>query len=89
MAQHVLRLITDRLASRSVLDGPLPAANRVLYVADGKATVTAQGAAATLAANSGWFHAGEIDIAAGADGAVVLRYEIHSMPQPDDGIVTG
>ncbi len=27
--------------------------------------------------------------AAGADGAVVLRYELHPVPQPDDGIATG
>ncbi len=62
MAHSVLRLITDRLEPRTALDGPLPAANRVLYVAQGMATVTTGGAAATLAANSGWFHTGEIDV---------------------------
>ncbi len=89
MAHHVLRLITDRLEPRAALDGPLPAANRVLYVAQGLATVTASGVTATLAANSGWFHAGEIDVMAGADGAVLLRYELHPLPRPDDGIATG
>ncbi len=89
MTQHVLRLITDRLAPKAALDGPLPAANRVLYIADGMATVTAAGTAATLAANSGWFHDGEIGIVAGADGAVVLRYELHPVPLPDDGVATG
>jgi quercetin dioxygenase-like cupin family protein len=89
MANHVLRLITDRLGSKSAFDGPLPAANRVLYVAEGMATVTAGGAAATLAANSGRFHTGEIDVVAGAEGAVLLRYELIPMPQPDDGVATG
>lgn len=89
MAEHVLRLITDRLAPKAALDRPLPAANRVIYVADGMATLTTSGATATLAANSGWFHAGEIDVAAGADGAALLRYELHRMPLPDDGIATG
>jgi hypothetical protein len=89
MTQHVLRLITDRLEPKATLASPLAAANRVLYVADGMATVTSSGATATLAANSGWFHAGEIDVAAGADGAVVLRYELHRMPQPDHGIAMG
>ncbi len=89
MAQHVLRLIIDRLAPRAALARKLAAANRVLHVAQGSATVTASGVAATLAANSGWFHGGAIDVAAGADGAVVLRYELHPMPLADDGIATG
>ena len=89
MTEHVLRLITDRLAPKAALDRPLPAANRVIYVADGMATLITSGATATLAANSGWFHAGEIDVAAGADGAALLRYELHPLLQPDDGIATG
>jgi len=51
--------------------------------------VTARDATATLAANSGWFHAGEIDIAAESEGATVLRYELHPLPVPGDGIATG
>ncbi len=89
MTQHVLRLFTDRLEPKAALDRPLPAANRVIYVADGMATLTSSGATATLAANSGWFHAGEIEIAAGADGAVLLRYELHRTPLRDHGIATG
>jgi hypothetical protein len=89
MANHVFRLITDRLGPRSAFDSPLPAANRVLYVADGMATVTAGGVTATLAANSGWFHSGKIHVVAGAEGAVLLRYELLPMPQPDDDVAAG
>ena len=86
---HALRLITDRLEPKAVLGGPLPAANRVLYVAQGMIGVTTRDTTATLAANSGWFHAGEIDITGGSEGATVLRYELHPLPAPDDGIATG
>ena len=89
MAHHALRLITDRLEPKAAPDGKLPAANRVLYVAEGMATVTAGDGAATLAANSGWFHTGEIDVVAGAEGAVLLRYELLPLPQSDDGTATG
>ncbi len=86
---HALRLITDRLEPKAVLGGPLPAANRVLYVAEGMIGVTTRDTTATLAANSGWFHAGEIDITGGSEGATVLRYELQPLPAPDDGIATG
>ena len=86
---HALRLITDRLEPKAVLGGPLPAANRVLYVAQGMIGVTTRDTTATLAANSGWFHAGEIDITGGSEGATVLRYELQPLPAPDDGIATG
>lgn len=89
MTNHVLRLITDRLDPKAALDGPLPAINRVLYVAEGMATVTTGNSTATLAANSGWFHDGEINVAAGAEGAVLLRYELVPMPQSDGGTATG
>lgn len=89
MAHHVLRLVTDRLKPRAALVGKLPAANRIVYVAEGMATVTTGGVTATLAANSGWFHTGEIDVVAGAEGAMLLRYELLTMPQSDDGTATG
>ena len=89
MASHVLRLITDRLGSKAALDDPLPAINRVLYVAEGMATVTTGDSTATLSANSGWFHAGEIHVAAGADGAVLLRYELVPEPRSDGGTAAG
>ncbi len=88
MAHHALRLITDRLEPKAALGGKLPAANRVIYVAEGMATVTTGDAAATLAANSAWFHAGGIDVVAGAEGAVLLRYELYTLPKTDDGIAT-
>lgn len=88
MTDHVLRLFTDRLEPRARIE-PLPACNRVVYVAGGMATLVAAGAAATLAANSGWFNAGAVEIAAGAEGAVLLRYELVPQPQPEDGLALG
>ena len=41
------------------------------------------------AANSGWRHGGAVDIAAGANGAVILRWELYRLPQPDHGIAMG
>ena len=89
MTDYVLRLFTDRFESKAALDHALPAANRAIYVVDGMATVSTDGAAATLSANSGWFASGEITARAGAEGAHLLRYELIKMPQPDHGIAMG
>ena len=84
MTTHVLRLYCDRLGARASYAQPLPALNRVIYVADGMATMRAGRTAATLASNSA-FHAGaEISVTAGADGARLLRYELVA-----SGLATG
>ena len=88
MAHYILRLLTDRLKPKAALINKLPAANRIIYVAEGIATVTTGAVTATLAANSGWFHTGDIDVVAGAEGALLLRYELLPLPQSDDGTVT-
>jgi quercetin dioxygenase-like cupin family protein len=75
MASYKLRLYDDRLGARAAA-AALPAANRVLYVSEGMASLAAGGSAATLSANSAWFSAGETRVAAGPDGARVLRYEL-------------
>jgi quercetin dioxygenase-like cupin family protein len=46
----------------------LPAGNRVLYVASG--------AASSLGPNEAWFGDGEVTVAAGHEGATVLRWEL-------------
>lgn len=89
MAAYVLRLLTDRYEPAARLDHPLPATVRAVYVAEGMASFAAAGAAATLSANSAWFHPGPLDMRAGAGGAVVLRYELCAMPQADHGIAMG
>ena len=89
MTTHVLRLFCDRLGARAALSAPLPVLNRVIYVADGMATLRAGRTAATLASNSA-FHAGaEIFVTAGADGARLLRYELVGVPGPAHGLATG
>ena len=89
MAGHIMRLFTDRYDPGAKLDHALPPGNRYMYVAQGMATLRCDGASATLAANSGWRHGGAVDIAAGANGAVILRWELYRMPQPDHGIAMG
>ena len=89
MTQYILRLLTARLKPKGALINKLPAANQIVYVVEGIATVTTGAVTATLAANSGWFHTGDIDVVAGGEGALLLRYELLPLPQSDDGTVTG
>lgn len=89
MTEHVLRLFADRLEPGATVDNTLAAANRAIYVIEGTARITGQGAAATLMEESGWFHSGEVSIAAGKEGAHLLRYELIRLPEPDHGIAMG
>lgn len=86
---HVLRLFIDRLDAKAKLDPVLPAATRALYIAEGMATVEAGGTYATLEANSGFHSPADTAVTAGADGAVILRYELYRLPSPSHGIATG
>lgn len=89
MARYVLRLFDDRLGARASPDRPLPAQNRVIYVADGMATVSAAGLSATLSANSAFFSATETTLVGGAEGAQILRYELVRVPETEHGMLTG
>lgn len=89
MGDYVLRLFRDKLGPRAALEYPLPAENRAIYVIGGAARVTAADAAAYLSANSAWFNPGEMTLAAAADGADVLRYELVGIPEPDHGVAMG
>ena len=85
MTTHVLSLFCDRLGARAALSAPLPALNRVIYVAEGMATIRAGGMAATLASNSAVHGCAETSVTAGADGARLLRYELVASGQPASG----
>src|SRR4249919_795377 len=76
MASLVLALHVDRLGAKAALPAPLAAANRVIYVREGDATIRAGGQAATLAANSAWHGAVGCEVAARANGATLLRWEL-------------
>lgn len=76
MPDRLLRLSRDDFAAKACLAQPLPPAIRAIYVAEGMASISAGGTAATLAANSAFFHTGPVSIAAGAAGACLLRYEL-------------
>jgi quercetin dioxygenase-like cupin family protein len=76
MAAFVLAFYADRLEAQAALPAPLAAANRVIYVRAGDATVRAGGQAATLAANSAWHGAVGCEVTAGANGAALLRWEL-------------
>ena len=89
MTTHFLRLFCDRLGARAALSAPLPAANRVIYVADGMATMRAGGTAATLASNSAFHGCAETSVTAGPDGARLLRYELVASGQSAPGMATG
>jgi quercetin dioxygenase-like cupin family protein len=76
VARYKLRLYDDRLGARASVPEALPATNRVMYIMEGMATLSANGAAATLSANSAWFSATQATVSAGPDGARMLRYEL-------------
>jgi quercetin dioxygenase-like cupin family protein len=75
VASYILAFYADRLEPKGAL-GPLAPVNRVIYVRIGGATVRAAGQAATLASNSGWNGAVACEVAAGADGATLARWEL-------------
>ena len=76
MPDRLLRLSRDDFDANAALDAALPPAIRAIYVADGMVTIRAGGGTATLSANSALFHTGAMSIAARAEGACLLRYEL-------------
>ena len=89
MTEYFLRLYDDRMGVKVALAQPLPAANRVLYVMEGMASVSAADNAATLSTNSAWFSAGEAMVTSGPDGARLLRYELVKASAPQSAISDG
>ena len=78
MEGYVLRLIRDRLPN----SGRLPAMNRVLYVLEGDCAVTAGGSRVPVAVDRAWHGDGACAVAAGAAGAVLLRFELVGATTP-------
>jgi quercetin dioxygenase-like cupin family protein len=85
---YTLRLFADTLAP-DAKPAPLPAANRVLYVVKGAAEVEVGGNVARLTRDGSGFSSASMTIAAGAQGADVLRWELTGDPEPDDGTLKG
>lgn len=79
-----LRLIEHGLPGGTGM-APLPALNRVLYVAGGDATITGDGHATPLAAGAAWHGAGACAVRAGAGGVRVLRFELYAGAAPTQG----
>jgi quercetin dioxygenase-like cupin family protein len=75
-----LRLFVDRLAPGAALS--LPAANRVLYMRDGQATIDAAGETLALAHNRAWRGAGACKASGGPGGATLLRWELVDADAP-------
>jgi quercetin dioxygenase-like cupin family protein len=69
-----LSLHTDRLAPKS--EARLPARRRVVYLRDGDALLRSAGQAAGLGTDSAWRGDGEITVVSGANGAILLRWEL-------------
>lgn len=81
MARYSLRLFTDQRPAEAGPAALAPGCNRVLYLAEGSASITAGGAVATLAPNSAWSGSIAAELRAGAKGMRFLRFEL----VPGDG----
>ncbi len=81
MARYILRLCEDRGGPGARTD-PLAACTRVLYVREGHITVSSEGRKQEVETNQAWYSPAECTYAAGASGAVVLRYELVREPAP-------
>lgn len=71
---HTLSLYHDVLAAKE--GAVLSAANRVLFLVAGAATIRAGGQAVTLAPNSAWHGSGSAAVSAGTEGATIARFEL-------------
>ncbi len=87
MKTYALRLHEDRFAAGAALAAPLPARNRVLYLAEGALAVEAT----TLGPDEAWQGAGPVTAAATAAGARAWRWELApgdalEVPAEGDGV---
>jgi len=81
-ARHQLRLTEDRIKPDVGYACPLPALNRVLYVLRGHLTVKIGGKDLRTSENHARFSTGDVEAAAGPNGATVLRYELVTAGAP-------
>ena len=91
---YELKLYKDELAPQAAAQGALDAAAvRAIYVVSGGLRLNADGATATLGANSAWHNAGPLQMAAGHLATAALRWELAPAGVPDatlrgDGIAS-
>jgi len=76
MSKYLFRLFSDTLATKAAFEGELAAAHRILYVQDGHASLRCAGQVMALAPNSAWHSCAPCQMAAGASGAQILRWEL-------------
>jgi hypothetical protein len=77
MSKYLFRLNSDTLASKTLFEGDLAAANRIIYVQDGSVTLRCASQVMTLAPNSAWCARTPCQMFAGANGAQILRWELN------------
>ena len=78
-----LKLYKDELKPQAAPENALSAAPvRAIYVVSGGLRLTADGATATLGANSAWHNAGTLRVAAGHLATVALRWELSTAGTP-------
>jgi len=78
MSKFLFRLYADTLAAKAAFEGELAAANRIIYVQDGHASLRCAGQAMALAPNGAWCSSTPCQVAAGASGAQILRFELRA-----------
>jgi hypothetical protein len=79
-----LKLYKDELAPQAAAQPTLEAATvRAIYVVSGGLRLTADGATATLGANSAWHNTGALRVAAGHLASVALRWELATPGTPE------
>lgn len=84
---YALKLTRDTLVAGATRR--LPPLNRVLYVLDGDVVATVDGTESRIARDTGWQSPRACTVAAGARGAIVLRYELLRGDSADTGTATG
>ena len=83
MSRYELRVMEDRLRAGAVLE--LPAANRVVYVVEGRLYAAADGREARPGANEAWHGGGQCRLTVAGEGALVWRWELTRPEQGDAG----
>jgi quercetin dioxygenase-like cupin family protein len=84
---RTLRVFAERLLPKAALATVLPAANRVVYVREGDATIRAGGQVASLAANGAWHGTAACEVVAGPRGAALIRWELIAAGDDADSLL--
>lgn len=76
MSKYSFRLYADTLPAKAVLEDAPTGVNRILYVAEGAASIRCGAQAMSLAQNSAWCASASCEVRSGASGAQLLRWEL-------------